>query len=225
MKPLLTLTLSASLIGVCHGATIVQTKVITPYTASGTVSSTFDKFDTQGGNRTLTGVTISFSFDKLGGSYAVDNDSQDSGEITFYHELKGRLSSPNVMVGTTATYVSAISEFTTFVGADDGDPQSQFNVGGPDYVLYSPANILGTSSSATIASGNWAAYTGTGTFIVNFQALQTFAVDGVGGLQSQTIASQVAPTVQVTYTYTAIPEFTSALLGGIGFLTLFRRRR
>ena len=81
MKLFPTLTLAVALTGVCSGASIVQTKVITPYTASGTATVTFDKFDIQGGTRTLTGVTLSFSFDKLGGSYAIDNDSANAGGI------------------------------------------------------------------------------------------------------------------------------------------------
>jgi len=225
MKALKPLTMLAFLTGISSGATIIQTKVITPYTASGNAIATFDKFDTQGGTRTLTGVTISFSFDKLGGSYAVDNDSAAFGSITFNHELKGRLTSSDVSVGTAGTYLAALSEFTTSVGTDDGDPQSQFDTGGPDYVVYNPADILGTTTTATIEGASWAAYTGTNTFNVNFQASQTFGVDGVGGLQSQTIASQVAPTVEVIYTYTAVPEPASALLGGLGILTLLRRRR
>jgi len=223
MKLFPTLTLAVALTGVCSGASIVQTRNITPYTAGGTRTVNFDRFDTQGGTRTLTGVTLSFSFDKLGGSYAVDNDSTDSGSIIFDHELRGRLTSSDVTVGSAGTNISALSDFTTTIGANDGDPQGQFDVGTADYVIYSPADILGTTTSATIAPEFWAAYTGTNTFNVNFVAIQSFGTSGVGGLQSQTIASQVAPSVTVTYSF--IPEPTSALLGGLGLLGLLRRRR
>ncbi len=79
--------------GVASAATIIQTRTITPFTAGGTETVTFNRFDTLAGSRVLSSVPLGFSFDKLGGSYAVDNDSTDSGRINFTHELRGRLSS------------------------------------------------------------------------------------------------------------------------------------
>jgi hypothetical protein len=213
--------------GFASAATIFQSESAVAFTASGTRDFTFVKFDTMGGTRTLTSVTLSFSFDKTGGSYGVDNDSDVSGDITFTHNLAGRLSSADVSVGTAGTYVNALSEATFAIGADDGDADVTYNAepGDPDFKLYEPTSILATGHSATIASGSWGAYStsGAGTFAVRFQASQTFGVDGVGGLQSQTIASQATPTVTVTYNY--IPEPSAALLGGLGMLCLLRRRR
>lgn len=222
-----TLIAAAVLVSHASAQTIVQTQTIPTYTASGSHGVVFDKFDTMGGTRILNGVTVSFSFDKTGGSYAVDNDSAQSGNITFYHEIKARLTSTDVSLGTASTYLSALSEFTTFVGADDGDPQAEFNAGGSDYVLYTPASLLDNSHTANIAANQWAAYTGLNTFLITFQALQTFSVDGVGGLQSQTISSQVDSFVTVTYSYTTtvVPEPQTALLGSLGALALLRRRR
>ena len=223
---ILTLTVAA-LVAHASAQTIVQTHTIPTYTASGSHGITFDKFDTLGGTRVLNGVTVTFSFDKTGGSYAVDNDSTQQGNITFYHELRARLTSADVSLGTASTYLSALSEYTTYVGADDGDPQAEFNAGGPDYALYMPDSLLGNEHTANIASGNWGAYTGLDTFLVTFQALQSFSVDGVGGLQSQTISSQVGALVTVTYSYTnvVVPEPQAALLGSIGALLLLKRRR
>lgn len=226
MKIIHTLLIITAAGGVASAATTVQTRTITPFTAGGTESVTFNQFDTLAGTRILNSVTLGFSFDKLGGSYAVDNDSVDSGTIIFTHELRGRLSSADVNVGTTGTFLSATSQFQSFVGADNGDPQDQFNVGGPDYVNYDPTDILGTGHNAAIAQSSWAAYTGTGTFAITFEATQMFGVSGVGGLQSQTIASTVAPDMTVTYNYTnVVPEPSSALLGALGSLALLRRRR
>jgi len=217
----------AALVSQVSAQTIVQSHTIPTYTASGSHGVVFDKFDTLGGSRILNGVTVSFNFDKIGGSYAIDNDSTQEGNITFYHEIKARLTSADVSLGTASTYLSAISEFTTFVGADDGDLQATFNPGGSDYVLYTPDNLLGNSHTANIASGQWAAYTGSDTFLITFQALQTFSTDGVGGLQSQTISSQVDSFITVTYSYTnvVVPEPQTALLGSIGAFAFLRRRR
>lgn len=212
--------------GVASAATITQTRVISPFTAGGTEIVIFNQFDPMGGTRQLDSVTLGFSFDKLGGSYAVDNDSNDSGTIVFTHELRGRLSSSDISVGSAGTYLSSLSELESPVGADDGDPQDQFDVGGPDYVTYDPADVRGTNHSAAIAASAWGAYTGTGTFSIRFEASQLFGVNGVGGLQSQTIASTVAPDITVTYNYSnVVPEPSSALLGALGSLVLLRRRR
>jgi len=208
--------------------TIVQTATFDSFIASGTRPATFNRFDTVGGTREITGVNVSFFFDKTGGSYAIDNDSVLGGEITFSHNLRGRLvpgSGSGVSVGTAANYVNAESVFTTEVEGDDGDPDEQFNVGGPDYVIYFPDPILNTGHSATILPAFRAAYTAPSpsTFVIIFQANQLFGVDGVGGLQSQTISSMAKPTIIVTYSY--IPEPSTALLGGLGLLALLRRRR
>jgi uncharacterized protein (TIGR03382 family) len=48
---------------------------------------------------------------------------------------------------------------------------------------------------------------------------------GVSGLQQSFTVSNISGAVVVTYTYTAIPEPSAALLGGLGFLALLRRRR
>lgn len=186
----------------------------------------FNQFDTLGNTRTLTGVTISFYFDTTGGSFAVDNDSEEVGFVSFSREIMGKLTSSSVEVGTAGTYFSAQSGFTSAIGADDGDPQDQFDVGGPDYVQYIPENITGTGNAAAISSGFWGGYTGSGSFNVSFLSSQSFSVSGIGGLQSLSIASKISPTVAVTYTYSVtVPEPTTALLGGIGLLSLMRRRR
>lgn len=224
MKFVPTLLLLASLGGVASAASpIVQTQSAAAFTASGTVPFNFNKFDTMGGTLTLTSVTLSFSFDKTGGSYTADNDSEVAGSITFNHELKGRLISTDVSVGTTGTYISALSEGTYELAANDGDNILTYDTGGSDFQLFEPASILATGHTATISPVSWAAYSGAGTFEVSFQASQSFGVDGLGGLQSLTTASQATPTVTVTYNY--VPEPASALLGGLGLLTLLRRRR
>ena len=232
VKSLPVLLCSVVLTGLAPAAVLLdsQSQTITTYTASGTRSLTFNQFDTLGGTRVLTGVTVAYYFDKTGGSYAVDNDSLDTGLITFSHELKGRLTSAEVAMGGAGTYIAALSEFTTVnpIAANTGDPEAQFDIGGPDYVLFQPADILATGQTAAIGAAFWGPYTGSGTFVINFQALQSFVVDGVGGLQSQTIASQVSPTVQVIYSYepaAVIPEPASTVLIGLGMLGLMARRR
>ncbi len=216
-----------ALSGAVHGQTLTQSLTLPTYTASGTSTAAFQQFDTLGGTRALTGVTVSFSFDKTGGEYQVDNDSPVGGAITFYHELRGRLESTDVNIGANGTYRSALSEFDTAVGPNNGDPEGQFDAepGGTDYYIFHPTPILGTGNSSAISSTYWAAYTGTGTFDITFRASQIFGVDGIGGLQSQTIASMVTPTITVTYDYAMVPEPVSASLLGIAGIAFAARRR
>lgn len=219
---------AAACVSHASAQTIVQTHSIPIFTASGSYDVEFDKFDTLGGSRILTGVTVSFSFDKSGGSYAIDNDSAVSGTVTFLHEIKANLYSSDVSLGSAEDYLSALSRFTTGVLANDGDPDKEFNVGEPggDYFLYEPTGVLTKSHTATIGSEQWARYTGLDTFGVTFDAIQTFGVTGVGGLQSLTISSQVEGFVTVTYSYTdVVPEPQTALLGSVGVLLLLKRRR
>jgi hypothetical protein len=230
MKFIHTLLFVASLGGVASAASpiIVQTSTVAAYPAGDPTIFTFNKFNPALG--TLTSVTVGFSFDASGGSLQVDNDGLSGATVTFGREVKGKLTSADVTVGNNTTYRSAITEFDHFVAADDGDrifPLPEvFDVGGTDYYSYAPGDELGTNNSANISSELWAAYTGTGTYNVNFVSLQSFYYTGIGALQIQSTAASIAPTVTVTYNYiAAVPEPASTLLGGIGLLALLRRRR
>ena len=71
VKSLPALLCSVVLNGLAPAAVLLdsQSQTITIYTASGTRSLTFNQFDTLGGTRVLTGVTVAYYFDKIGGSY------------------------------------------------------------------------------------------------------------------------------------------------------------
>ncbi len=115
MKLTSVLLFSVILGNIASASTLLQTRTITPYTPGGTRTMSFNQFDTLGNTRTLTGVTISFYFDTTGGSFAVDNDSEEVGFVSFSREIMGKLTSSSVEVGTASTYFSAQSGFTSAI--------------------------------------------------------------------------------------------------------------
>lgn len=228
------LLLASTSTGLASAATIVQTRNFA-FVPDGSRVLTFDKFDTTLG--TLTSVTLSVSATKTGGTYSVDNDSELAGTINLTHSVVGQLSSMDVSlkkVGVTATgyvgqtgNITATNTLSTTVGASSGDSTTDFNATGQsDYVTYSPSNNTVTDSG-TIHSGfqNDYAAIGLETFAITYAGTQTVSSSGLSGLQQAFTVANVSGDVTVTYTYTTIPETSTALLGGLGALVLLRRRR
>ena len=233
LKTLLTLTLSTALAGFSSAATIVQTQTF-DFVPNGSAPLLFNKFNTALG--TLTGVTVSVLMNKNGGRFEVDNDSLTGGTLTLTHTVTGSLSSSVSLVKTggassvgqsgSVTAVSTLASVT--IGATTGDPDDAFNAqpGSADYVRFDPTSTS-ASDSGNIDLGfiSQYAFAGVQTFGMSFGALQTVQATGVSGLQQSFTVSDVVGNVVVTYNYDAVPEPTSALLGGLGALALLRRRR
>ena len=64
---------------------------------------------------------------------------------------------------------------------------------------------------------------GTGTYTINANGLQGVDASAFGGAAATFTPALV--TGDVTITYNFVPEPGAALLGGLGFLALLRRRR
>lgn len=219
---------------VAHGSTITQIRNFS-FVPNDNVDLTFDQFDPNAGAfgvRTLTSITIGWQLIKNGGSLFVDNESATpaSGAITQTVEID--LTSSDVtftnesLVGFGSN-ITAVTSYTASVGADDGDssdPQ-QYDSGGPD----NDGTFFGQSSTTTgsdnVASALFAQYTGTGTFVINADGIQFSDTAALGGVSFSGTPSTAFGNVTVTYNYSAIPEPSAALLGGLGALLLLRRRR
>jgi hypothetical protein len=215
--------------GFASAATIVQTEVFS-FVPLGDAPLTFDYFDTMGGTRTLTGVTINITYTKSGGSLTADNDSAVAGTISMSHIIGagldvGAFNMSKVGGGSVAVAGTPLKATSTVsgasVGATSGDATNAFNVTGLD------DNYVYTASDQTItSSGNLsdtAQFAGAGNFTWTFDALQTSSITGLSGVNYALVNSQVDGSVTVTYSY--IPEPSAALLGGLGMLCLLRRRR
>lgn len=231
MKPFLTLALAGSLAGVASAATITQIQTYA-FVPSGNQVLTFDRFDTTLG--TLTGVTVSVSLNKTGGRYEVDNDSETAGTIDLSHKVTANLAASGVSLSTGALTpnvgvsgsLTATNELTNqAISATTGDDTLAFNnTGAGDYLLFEPGDST-ASDSGDIRSGDISTYEGTDTFTMTLNALQSVDVTGLSGLQQSFTVSNISGDVTVVYNYEAIPEPASALLGGLGFIALLRRRR
>jgi hypothetical protein len=170
---------------------------------------------------------------KTGGSFQIDNDSATAGTIDLTHSVTGSLSSTVsllntslVAIGTSGSLTASSSLTGQSIAATTGDSVSTFNSTGlGDNVVFNPENSS-DSDTGTISSFVQAQYEGTGTYTTTVNALQTVGVTGVSGLQQAFTVSSLSGDVVVTYNYTAVvPEPASALLGGLGFLAILRRRR
>lgn len=217
--------------------TISQTQSFN-FTPNGSQSLTFNKIN---GNvsdfNDILDITISIVFTKTGGSLSVDNDSAESGEVTFTHTLAGALnqgSGPALIDSGFSTgwaAVNAISSTTQFLEATTGDPTDEFNnTGLGDFYRFDPDPVT-VASSSSIASAVWGQYfeaTGPGTFSWNFSANQLTDATGLGGLQQALTVSQAQGTVTVEYSL--IPEpgtivLATIMFGSLGGLHLLKRRK
>ena len=175
----------------------------------------------------VTGIIVTIELNKTGGSLAVDNDSANSGTLTFTHTLDGALTSSNSLIdagfSTTWTNLDVVSSTNQAVGATSGDPTDQFNVTAfSDYFQFIPAD--GSNSvSTSLNSAIWGQYLGaSGTYTMTFDANQLANISGFGGLQQAFTVSEASGTVTVQ----VVPEPSSIalLLGAGGAALMFRRR-
>lgn len=232
MKALNTIALAASLVGVSSGATLIQTQNYA-FVPNGSQTVTFNKFDTSLG--TLTGVNVSVTLNKSGGSFQVDNDSDNAGTINLTHQVKGSLSTSLdfrallntgfATIGNNTVLVATSTLSNQSIAGTQGDATNAFNATGlGDFVSFNPTTI-GASDSGDVNNAFISYYQGTGTFTDTVTADQIVSATGLSGLQQSFTVSNISGAVVVTYTYTAIPEPASALLGGLGLLGLVVRRR
>jgi hypothetical protein len=232
MKPFVTLAIFATLAGIGSAATIVQTKNFS-FVPNGNQAMTFDKFDTSLG--TLESVTVTVNLNKTGGRFEIDNDSGSAGTLNLTHEVQGSLSTSlgatallntnDSFIGASGTLTASNSLLNQEVSATTGDNTTTFNATGlSDYVLFEPGNSS-DSDTGTVSGDFQFKYEGTGTYTMTVNATQLVSVTGLGGLQQAFTVSNVSGDVTVTYNYSAVPEPVSPLLGGLGMLLLFRRRR
>ncbi len=215
--------------------TITQTEDFA-FVPNGSRELTFAKFDDLGGTRILQSVEIIVGYTKSGGSLAVDNDSEVGGVIDLQHAinanlivLTGGVSLLDLAfdpIGSGLDAISAIHDLG--IGPTTGDPTNEFNnTGLEDYFLFTP-DPLAVSDSGKInplLQSTYIAALDSGTFSLDFRAIQTTNATGLGGLQQAFVVSDVEGSVTVRYNYEVIPEPSSMLLGLSALGLILRRRR
>ncbi len=215
-------------------ATIVQTENYS-FTPNGSADLVFNQFDTSLG--TLESITISISLTKTGGSLFIDNDSTTPGSGDITQTVVIDLVSSDVTLTNTSFQpmgqnITAASVYSASVEGDDGDTDTIVgnsdgfqDDAGPDNdgtVFSTPVNA---SDSDDVASAVWGDYQGLGTYTLTVQGLQSSDTSTIGGAAFSGTPSEASGSVTVVYTYSPVPEPSITLLGGLGLLGLFRRRR
>ncbi len=170
---------------------------------------------------TLTGVEVTVSISHLQGSFTVVNpDPVTSLTVGALDSTMTVRQAPSSGLGftTTPAFIYDIATTPTWASVTILPLSFQvFSVDADQDYTFTPQSINPTYWSAYQSSG------GLGT--VTFQAKNVPVASITGGLATQDPTLTVANTqFQVTYTYT-VPETSAALLGGLGLLTLLRRRR
>ena len=202
--------------------------------SNGTQSLTLQKL-ALGAGETLVSIHVTLSNSKVGGSLAVDNETSYSGTVNVSQSLLISISSVDVTLADASgddilQNVAAKSTTSITIGADDGDAKpgaETFDIGGPDYQLINFPGTVTKTSSAYIGNTYMSEFLGAGSFDVLLDASQSTSVGITGAVSQQTTPPTSSGYVTIIYTTTggAIPEPSVALLGGMGFITLLRRRR
>ena len=179
---------------------------------------------------TLTGVTVTVTSGNLQGSPTVTNPTAGTVGInaitdTFYVTTPSASGGYSSVLGYYSASLITNPVLTTPTRVSVTIPAGETQVltidAGQSTTLTSRDRIQ------DIGSGFFSAYQAAGgTGSVTFQAQNIFSITTTGA--SYTVnSSDVGNNTQfaITYTYSAIPETSSALLGGLGTLVLLRRRR
>lgn len=224
---------SAATTTVNNATSIVQTSTFS-FVPNGNVTTSFTKFDSLGGLRTLESVFITVFYTKSGGQYSVDNESLSAATVSLTHSIAAELRETGLdnlnkagggILGDYETAVlSAVNTLAgVSIGADDGDSVSVFDASGSDYYRYEPSNI--TASDSGFMS-NIAQFAGLGSYSLKVFATQETGIDGLSGTSQSFSPSTMTGYTEVTYNFSAVPEpSVFGLIGGLGFVVLLRRRR
>ena len=221
---LLVLCLGASC---ANAAVITQTQNIGEHVPSKSGDLTFGYFDESLG--TLLSVQIVTSVTWWGGYYALDNDSDvaSSGEGRWGMTIK--LSDVPGVLSSATTKSDYVSD-TFSLAKNDGDPTSQFDVGGLDYdrlegPTYETRRTIGVTVDVAENKLNDYFSNVAGNFVIGYNTTQDQSFSGVSGNSMSSSPLSASGYVTITYNYTPVPEPATASLACAGLLMLLRRRR
>ena len=217
--------------GSLQADTITQTNTFNG-TPNYTSALTFNKFDTDGGRLTLTGVNVSiFLLTEAQGRVGVDNDgaSPASGTVRMGTQLvvtkHTGSSNPTIMDenGDGLPTISATTSKSMSLATDDGDAGT-YSTSGADYDVMNVAESQ-NSSAIVIDSAYWSKYqaNGVATFVFDATVSQFTDFSSFGGSQVQIDPMAARGNVVVTYNF--IPEPATASMSVMVLLAAVWVRR
>lgn len=165
---------------------------------------------------TLTGVTVKVIQSTMTGSITVTNTGGVAASIeAFDSAFTARQFTTGLGYSQTTVNLNNVTTTPAWQSTTLQPSVAQtFNIGsGQNFVV----------TDQNIASGFWGAYTGSGNVTFSARDVQSITVTGDSFTQN---ASNTKATTQFAIVYSfSIPEPSTALLGGLAGLLLFRRRR
>lgn len=195
----------------------------TYYSNTTDVGSSFSNFNVAKFNitgATLTSVTVKVVQSTMTGSITVTNNGGVPATIEAFdsaftaRQLSGG-SNPNLGYTSTTLNINDVVTSPTWESATLQPSVAQtFNIAsGQTFAVV----------DQSIASTFWGAYTGSGNVTFQARDVQTVTVSGASFIQDS-INTKATTQFAVVYNF-SIPEPSTALLGGLASLLLFRRRR
>jgi hypothetical protein len=180
------------------------------------------KFDTRGGMRTLTGVTITISLETWGGSFSIQNTTTDNSPVigTFWQGVSADISGARV---PTESWVSDTLNARQLLAFNLPNNSSTESLVGPA----SNDRNSATPITMTALEENYDLYQGRGTYAIKFNSSQSswYSADGSVSYNGTAAFSQGYMTVKYDYVPEYVPEPTSAALLAMGCAVICMRRR
>lgn len=225
-RHIIALCMAIGLTGIAQAYSLVQTEstgsFLPGYDSSFNLS--FNDFDTGGGVRTLTSVTIDVSFTTSGGSFSAQNRSP-------------RAESAQLMEDVTANVSGSALGFTMVNQLETVTGQTlQMGPGGSAGDSASTVTPGTSTDSGVITLSNPTTVQGTGTFCLSYESTKwDYLRYGGGNMSLQVNGAYEQGTIAITYNYTGtaiangapapVPEPASVGLLVVGGLALALRRR
>ena len=224
-----TLLVAGLLVSAASAATIIEgPDTQGPFSGFTTGTFTLPQFDTLGGTRTLTDVTVQVIIDSFGGKREFDNQSGTGGLVTLAIGSIVRVKGPVPGVGSQIIVIpDAVTTAAATITGTTGDLPADF--AGTDYAFVDgpSAGISDIKSATRSGAGDLVPYIGAGTVSFawdlsgNSTSGEDVSVTSGGSFRTTSTTYFFHTTVYYTY----VPEPSSLLLGGVGLLGLLIHAR